>query len=249
MTPSKMQGLRGALAALVLIALAWPAPAGAQTQSEPAVGSELSAQPPPHSPAGIAPAVTHRAQQAAAQAAVEATTEQASDHAAPAAQSSAAALKALPTSLGGGAPNPSVASSGPAPKKTFGEKVKTALHKLNPERIYRDHEFKKAAALFPQFCQKWGTLLKQREQNNLNHIAWRFENGFESALYTGYSSIESCEAHESSGGFAIGKLGYEEYHYLIRAKTKEEALRAKATPIDDTHTTEIFRWDKGKWFY
>jgi hypothetical protein len=242
-----MQMFRGALAALVLIAFAAPAPAGAQNQSEPVAGSSSSVTKPGHSPAGISPDATRQADQAAAQAAQEA------DHAgispAPAAQSSAAAMKALPASLGGEAPNAGSASASPAPKKTIGQKLKTALNKLNPQRLYLDHEYKKAAAAFPSFCQKWEGYLRDREKNNLSHVAWRFENGFQTALYTGYSTIESCQAHQSPGGYALGKLSYEEYHYLIKAKTRDEALKTKAKPIDDTHTTEIFRWDKGKWFY
>jgi hypothetical protein len=242
-----MQFCRGVLAALVLFALATPAPAGAQSQSEPVAGTASSVTKPGHSPAGISPAATQQADQAAAQAAQEA--DKAGISPAPAAQSSAAAMKALPAALGGEAPNPTTASAGPPPKKTIGEKLKTALHKLNPQRLYLDHEYKKAAAAFPAFCQKWESYLRDREKNNLNHVAWRFENGFETALYTGYSTIESCQSHQSPGGYALGKLSYEEYHYLIKAKTKDEALKTKAKPIDDTHTTEIFRWDKGKWFY
>ncbi len=158
-------------------------------------------------------------------------------------------MKALPASLGGNAPNPETASAGPAPRKTIGQKIRSAMHDLNPQRLYLDHQYKKAAALFPAFCHKWEGYLHQRETNNLNHIAWRFENGYATALYTGYSTIESCQAHQSPGGFALGKISYEEFHYLIKAKTKDEALKTKAKPIDDTHTTEIFRWDKGKWFY
>jgi hypothetical protein len=249
MTPSTKQFRRGALAALVLIAFATPAPAGAQSQSEPVAGTGASVTKPGHSPAGISPAVTRQANQAAAQAAQEASKTGISDAPAPAARSSASAMKVLPASLGGKAPNPSTASAGPPPKKTLKQKFKAALHKLNPKRLFLDHEYKKAAAAFPTFCEKWSSYLKDREKNNLSHIAWRFENGFQTALYTGYSSIESCQAHQSPGGYALGKLSYEEYHYLIKAKTRDEALKTKAKPIDDTHTTEIFRWDKGKWFY
>jgi hypothetical protein len=247
MAPLKMQFCRGALAALVLIAFAIPAPARAQTSSEPVAEAGSSVTKPGHSSAGISPAATQQADQAAAQAARAA--DQAGVSPSPAAQSSAAAMKALPASLGGEAPNPATASAGPAPKKTIGQKLKTALHKLNPERLYLDHEYKKAAAAFPAFCNKWEGYLHDRETNNINHIAWRFENGYETALYTGYSTIESCQAHQSPGGYALGKISYEEFHYLIKAKTKDEALKTKAKPIDDTHTTEIFRWDKGKWFY
>jgi hypothetical protein len=249
MTPSNSQFCRGALAALVLIAFATPAPAGAQTQSEPSVAGSASITKSGHSTAGISPAATAQANRVAAQAGREADKAGISHAPAPAAESSAAAMKALPASLGGEEPNPTAASAATPHKKTFEQKIQTALHKLNPKRMYLDHEYKVAAKLFPAFCDKWGGYLKERERNNLNHVAWRFENGFQTALYTGYSSIETCKSHQSSGGYSLGEIGYEEYHYLIKAKTKDEALKTKAKPIDDTHTTEIFRWDKGKWFY
>lgn len=247
MTPFKTHICRGALAALVLIAFATPAPAGAQTRSGQTAGGNSSIARPEHHPAGISPDATRQANQVATSAAREADKNGISHPAQPAA-ASAAAMQSLPKSLGGTAPNPATASAAPH-KKTFRQRLKTVLHKLNPKRLYLDHEYKVASKEFPAFCQKWNTYLKQREVNNLKHVAWRFENGFATALYTGYSTIESCKAHQSPNGYSLGELSYEEYHYLIKAKTKDEALKTKAKPIDDTHTTEIFRWDKGKWFY
>jgi len=157
-------------------------------------------------------------------------------------------MRQLPRKLGGPAANPSPVASAPPAKKTLREKMKSVVKSLNPSRMLMDRQFKKAAAAFPAFCNDWAQKLKQREQNNLAHIAWRFDNGFQTALYTGYSTVESCESHQSAQGFAIGKLSYEEFHYLIKAKNVDEEKTAKATPVDDTHTTEIFRWDKGAWF-
>lgn len=129
------------------------------------------------------------------------------------------------------------------------QKVKDVLTKLSPERARLDHDYQQAAALFPSFCKDWERKLRDRETNNVAHLIWKLENGFETALYTGYGPVESCEAHQSDQGFSIGKLTYEEFHYLIKGKTMDEAAHSKATPVDDTHTTEIFRWEKGKWFY
>jgi len=129
------------------------------------------------------------------------------------------------------------------------QRTKDVLATLSPERRRLDHEYQEAAALFPSFCKDWEQKLRDRETNNLEHIMWKLENGFETALYTGYSQLESCETHQSPQGFSIGKLSYEEFHYLIKEKTLDEAKHAKGTKVDDTHTTEIFRWDKGKWFY
>ncbi len=132
---------------------------------------------------------------------------------------------------------------------TLHAKLNDVLKKLTPERQRLNKEYEEAAALFPSFCQDWDRKLHDREVNNLAHLIWKFENGLETALYTGYSHIESCETHQSPQGFSIGKITYEEYRYKISGKTEEEAKHTHATPVDDTHTTEIFRWEKGKWFY
>ena len=129
------------------------------------------------------------------------------------------------------------------------QKVKDVLTTLTPERKRLDHEYQEAASLFPSFCKDWEQKLHDRETNNVEHIIWKLENGFETALYTGYGPVESCETHQSAQGFSIGKLSYEEFHYLIKAKSLDEAKHTKGTQVDDTHCTEIFRWEKGKWFY
>lgn len=129
------------------------------------------------------------------------------------------------------------------------QKVKDVLTKLTPERARLDHDYQQAALLFPSFCKDWERKLRDRESNNVAHLIWKLENGFETALYTGYGPVETCETHQSDQGFSIGKLTYEEFHYRMKGKTLDEAKATKATPVDDTHTTEIFRWDKGKWFY
>ncbi|MHB8382034.1 MAG: hypothetical protein ACYDC3_06800 [Candidatus Binataceae bacterium] len=221
-------------AALALIVCAWSPIARAQAQSTNAARS--------YPPAAIAPDVTQRANNAAS------VAESAGAAATPA-SASAPGDRHLPAALGGPAANPSpVAAASPAKKKTIKEKVKAMVKSLNPTRILMDRQYAKASAAFPAFCKNWEQKLKEREKNNLAHIAWRFDNGFQTALYTGYSTVESCESHQSAQGFSIGKLSYEEFHYLIKAKTVDEAKSTKATPVDDTHTTEIFRWDKGAWF-
>lgn len=156
-------------------------------------------------------------------------------------------MEHLPQALGGPAANPSPVAS-VQPKKTIRQRVRSAMRRMNPKRMLLDRQFAKASKAFPAFCQNWEGRLKAREHNNLSHVAWRFQNGFETALYTGYSTVESCESHQSAQGYAIGKLSYEEYRYVIKAKTVDDEKSAKAIPVDDTHTTEIFRWDKGRWF-
>ncbi len=134
-------------------------------------------------------------------------------------------------------------------RKKIKEKVKAALHKINPMRALRDREFKKASALFPAFCKDWEHKLHEREVNNEKSIAWELKDGYETGSYVGYGPVNYCEAHQSSDGFSIGKLKYDEVKYYLAGKTRDEAEHAKPQVQDTTATTELFRWDKGKWFY
>jgi hypothetical protein len=141
------------------------------------------------------------------------------------------------------------AAASPAAKKTLRQKVKAALTKINPVRAYRDHQYRKAAATFAAFCKDWEQKLHEREKFNLTRVLWKLKDGYATGEYTGYSSVETCTTKESAQGFALGKLTYEEVKYYIVGKSQNEALHAKPRPIEDVHTTEIFRWDRGKWFY
>jgi hypothetical protein len=127
--------------------------------------------------------------------------------------------------------------------------VKAALSKANPLRLLRDKEYKTASALFPSFCKDWGNKLHEREVNNLDHLNWQEKDGYETATYTGYGPIEKCECHQSSDGYSIGKVTYDEFQYYLVGKTADEAKHAKPKVTDSTATTELFRWDKNKWFY
>jgi len=146
------------------------------------------------------------------------------------------------------APEPDAQAS-PAAKKSIGKKVKAALQKVNPLRLLRDREFKKASVLFPAFCKDWERKLRDREVNNQNHIAWQLKDGWATGIYTGYSPVQQCECHQSSDGYSIGKVKYDEFRYYIVGKTTDEAKHAKPRVTDSTATTELFRWDKEKWFY
>lgn len=139
-------------------------------------------------------------------------------------------------------------ASAPA-KRSLKTKVKAALQKVNPLRLLRDREFKKASAEFPSFCKDWERKLHDREVNNQSHIAWQMKDGWETGTYTGYSPVSQCECHQSSDGYSIGKVKYDEFKYYIVGKTPDEAKHAKPKVTDDTSTTELFRWDKEKWFY
>ena len=127
--------------------------------------------------------------------------------------------------------------------------VKTALKKVNPLRLLRDKEFKTASAEFPGFCKDWERKLHDRETNNLGHLTWQEKDGYETATYTGYGPVQKCECHQSSDGYSIGKVTYDEFQYYLVGKTPDEAKHAKPKVTDSTATTELFRWDKNKWFY
>ena len=111
----------------------------------------------------------------------------------------------------------------------------------------QQRQFKIAAASFPAFCEKWGHLLQERHVNDASHINWKLKDGWETGTYTGYSKIKTC-ACEQSEGYAIGKLTYDELTYYVAGKTKTEAQHVKPKITTITATTEIFRWEHGKWF-
>jgi hypothetical protein len=141
------------------------------------------------------------------------------------------------------------AAASPAAKKTLRQEVKRLIAKITPDRIKRDLEFKKASALFPDFCKHWEQDLHDREVNNLSKLQFVEKQGFETATYTGYGKIAECESHQSRDGYSIGKLTYEEFTYYLVGKSEDEARHAAPKTINDLRTTEIFRWDNGKWFY
>ena len=141
------------------------------------------------------------------------------------------------------------AAAPPAAKKTLRQKVGTLIAKLTPDRIKRDIEFRKASALFPDFCKHWQQDLHDREVNNLSKLQFVEKEGFQTATYTGYGKIGECESHQSRDGYSIGRISYEEFVYYIAGKSEDDARHAPPKTVSDTHTTEIFRWDNGKWFY
>jgi hypothetical protein len=146
------------------------------------------------------------------------------------------------------AAGPATAAS-PAAKKTLRQKVKSLIAKITPDRIKRDLEFKKASAQFPDFCKHWEQDLHDRELNNLSKLTFIIKDGYETATYTAYGKIGECESHQSKDGYSIGKISYEEFVYYIVGKSEDDARHAAPKTVSDTHTTEIFRWDNGKWFY
>ena len=165
------------------------------------------------------------------------------------AQSQAPGDAASTSSIPTGSAALTAAAVAPAEKKTLGQKVKALVAKLTPDRIKRDIEFRKASALFPDFCKHWEQDLHDRETNNLSKLKFVPKEGYETATYTAYGKVSGCESHQSKDGYSIGKITYEEFQYYIVGKSEDEARHAAPRTVSDTHTTEIFRWDNGKWFY
>jgi len=159
------------------------------------------------------------------------------------------AAAASPASASQSAAVPDASASPAAKKKTLGQEVKALVVKYTPDRIKRDLEFKKAAALFPDFCHHWEQNLHDRETNNLSKLKFSLKDGFKTATYTAYGKVAACESHQSRDGYSIGKITYDEFIYYLVGKSEDEARRAVPRALSDTHTTEIFRWDNGKWFY
>jgi hypothetical protein len=109
--------------------------------------------------------------------------------------------------------------------------------------------YEQAASLFPGFCHDWERLLHEREVNNREHLAWHNDGGQQTASYTGYGKVESCQCKASKEGLPIGEIRYEEINYSIVGKTIEDAIRSTPKLTHQVTTLEIFSWDKGKWFY
>ena len=119
--------------------------------------------------------------------------------------------------------------------------------------IFHSHaeeaRYNNAAAKFPDFCHEWQRMLRDRESNNLSHLTWQTQGGVETTTYTGYGQVDGCETKESVEGVPIGKISYMEMIYNLTGKTPNEARHAPPKMIHETHTLEIFSWEKDKWFY
>ena len=127
--------------------------------------------------------------------------------------------------------------------------VKAEMKKFTFHSPEEERRYNLAAGKFPGFCHDWERMLRDRETNSLAHLIWVTHGGIESTTYTGYGQIDSCETKESVEGVPIGKLSYMEMIYDLEGKTPEQARQAPPKILHQTHTLEIFSWDKNKWFY
>jgi hypothetical protein len=144
-----------------------------------------------------------------------------------------------------------VKHSDPAQIASTGAKAgaKAAFESFLSMTLLEKRKYESAAATFPAFCQDWERRLRERELDNLTHVAWQQRNGYQTATYVGYSKVESCETKPAVHGLAIGKLRYEEESYYLVGKTIDEARQATPKLIGVTNTLEIFSWEKNRWFY
>ena len=166
----------------------------------------------------------------------------------PQAEAPPVSAQSAKTAAADGNPPAAPAAQPPATEKTLRANARALAVKLSPERAKRDREFKKASEQFPDFCKHWEQNLRERERDNLTKLVFILKDGLHTGTYTGYGEVKTCEAHQSKDGFSIGVVKYEEFVYSMAGKTPEEAAKAEKTPITNTHTTEIFRWEKDKWF-
>ena len=127
--------------------------------------------------------------------------------------------------------------------------VKAEMKKFIFHSSAEEARYNQAAAKFPSFCHEWQRMLHDRETNSLDHLVWETRGGIETTTYTGYGAVDSCETKESVEGVPIGKLSYMEMIYDLEGKTPDEARQATPKILHQTHTLEIFSWDKNKWFY
>ncbi|HKV55308.1 MAG TPA: hypothetical protein VJN94_11785, partial [Candidatus Binataceae bacterium] len=157
------------------------------------------------------------------------------------------------TAVAPGKPSDTIAAatiphpSGPA-EAALTTQVHAVIDRILPADPAARLLYENAAAKFPSFCEDWARLLHEREIDNLGHLTWQERGGYQTATYTGYGKIESCECKDSEG-VPIGKVRYEEMNYYLAGKTIDDAKRSAPKLLGVVNTLEIFSWEKSKWFY
>jgi hypothetical protein len=139
----------------------------------------------------------------------------------------------------------------PAPKKVPSRKSAKAKagKPLSPAAAAAEVLSGPQVRNFQAFCDEWMQKLRDRETYNTAHITWETHDGRVSGEYVGYGAEGSCIAREEPGKDPIGKITYRETRYRRDGATTAEALAAPATVLEQTDTTEIFRFGKGRWQY
>jgi hypothetical protein len=155
------------------------------------------------------------------------------------------------TDTGAAAPATDSTATPPAPKTPLQQavfEIKATAADLARLTAAQRRKWETAVASLPSFCQDWSRMLHDREVNNLLHLQWQGGPGGETATYTGYGTVENCQAKESSEGVPIGKVTYEERNYALYGKSIDDA-KAHPQLTRVTRTLEIFSYEKDRWFY
>jgi len=142
-------------------------------------------------------------------------------------------------------------ASSAAPKTALQQavfEIKATAADLARLTVAQRRKWETAVASLPSFCQDWNRMLHDREVNNLLHLQWQTGPGGETATYTGYGTVQNCQAKESSEGVPIGKVYYEERNYALSGKSIDDA-KAHPQVTRVTQTLEIFSYEKDRWFY
>lgn len=126
--------------------------------------------------------------------------------------------------------------------------LKTLTERLARLTSAQRRKWDQAQAALPAFCRDWDRMLHEREMNNLSHLEWHQQQGFQTATYTGYGKVQGCEAKESEEGVPLCKVTYQEMSYYLAGKSVDEA-RAHPKLLGTTNTLEIFSFEKDRWFY
>ncbi|HLW70355.1 MAG TPA: hypothetical protein VKS22_07015 [Candidatus Binataceae bacterium] len=149
------------------------------------------------------------------------------------------------------APLASSPATSPAPKTALQQavfEIKATTADLARLSAIQRRKWQTAVASLPSFCEDWNRMLHDREVENLLHLQWHQAAGYQTATYTGYGTVQGCQAKESAEGVPIGKVTYQELSYYLVGKSVDDA-KAHPRLLGKTQTLEIFSYEKDRWFY
>jgi hypothetical protein len=109
-------------------------------------------------------------------------------------------------------------------------------------------EYERAARALPEFCRQWNSKLREREKDRSELIEWHNREGWKTASYRGYGPIQSCTC-KLRDGVPVAEITYKTIEYYLAGHTVEQARQAHPIVAGSTNTTEIIRWNDGKWDY
>ncbi len=162
-------------------------------------------------------------------------------------------------------------SSGPVARAAAADGLSVAIEPPSPEyeaeRARRDDRAAKAGGktaatspaakvedlqrTFASFCTGWAGKLRQRQTDNLAQAKW--QTGGDGSVYAEYVGYDTDHlgpqtvTHPDTN--PIGKMVYVEQRLRRSGRSKEEALAAQPSIVDQVEVTEIFRYDGRGWVY